>query len=69
MTQNLKLIKKQETQTQPELESPIKPALTSAELSEATRFKTRTAAKAIRRARMHRLMDTLEKPDQIAPAA
>ena len=69
MTQKLKLVKKQETQPRPELERPIKSALTPAELSEAARFKARTASKAIRRARMHRLMTELEKPDQIAPAA
>ena len=69
MTDNLKLVKKHKDQIPTDSESARRPTLTPAEQLEAARFKARTAAKAIRRARVHRLMNELEKPDEIAPAA
>lgn len=69
MTKNLKLIKNEKKQRWEEVESPIEPALTPAEFSEAARFKARTTIKASRRAKVHRLMDELKKRDELVSAA
>jgi hypothetical protein len=62
----LRLVKKSKPKV---LESQQPSALSSAEIAEATRFREMTAARAARRAMIHRIMSEVADLDEVSPAA